>query len=463
MNKTLALILMSSTSLNALALGTEEFVQRLTSVHPFFQQLEADAQIATLNKQATTANQDWTLSLDTKYQDEDYGEVSSITTYSDLQSASVDVSAKKKLTTLGGDLTLKHNWKEKSKATTAELNTNRNKFSIDYSQPLLKNSGGINDRLNTDLAEIDVQISRINVLEKQENFVLGYLQKFVNLAYLQAQFDINQSRVELAQQELDLVEDKFAQSVVDKVDVLNQKDAYQRAKTQRLQARQALELLQRELALALKLDKTLIKAELDLYQIFEVATTNLERRLDQNARTLKINSLELDKLQRQLQSNKNKSLADLSLNLGLSSEGEHLDYDQSIDNQGTHYSVGLSLSYPLGGTESKTAVQKTQTQIRASDSARAEKLIELHTKTQLSLEKIQLLSEMLLLSKTQIQIASDRAQEEQKRYANGNSQASVVISAQDNEMSAKLSAAQVAKDYQQAVLEYKANIDTLIQ
>ena len=442
----------------SLAMSEQDFIDRLTQVHPFFSQLENTKAIAKIDRQASTANQDWVLSATSTYKEEDYGEIAT-SSYTDLDTASIDLSAKKQLVDSGASLTLAHNWKEKSQS----LNNHRNKFSIDYSYPLLKDAGGINDRLATDLAELDVDISQIEALENYENFVLGYWKKFIELAYLQAQYAINQERVTLAKKELELTEEKFKASVVDKVDMLNQKDAYQRAKTQALQAQQELTLQRYELALALDLPADKIDAELDLYQHFQTGETDLLTYLGKQARAVKISELNQSKLKRQLASQQNQSLADLDLNLGLASEGEHADYDHALEHQGTSYSLGLTLSYPLGTTQATSAVQKTQWQLKNASDAREQTLLELHTSAKLNLEKINLLAEMLGLSKVQMQIAKDRTLEEQKRYADGNSKASVVISAQDNEMSAKLNYAKSAKNYQQAVLDYQASIDTLVQ
>jgi outer membrane protein TolC len=76
-------------------------------------------------------------------------------------------------------------------------------------------------------------------------------------------------------------------------------------------------------------------------------------------------------------------------------------------------------------------------------------------------EKIILLSELLKSNQKQIMIAKDRTTEEKAQYANGNGKASFVISAQNNEQNAQLGYAQVATNYQKAVLEYKATLDIL--
>ena len=459
MIKTIVFTVSVVLSANALSLSESEFINRIIDVHPFFKQLEDTKDISTIDRKATTANQDWTLSIDGKYKDENVYNIDSVTTYDNLDTTSIDFSAKRQFNNSGADVVLKHSWKEKNK----DLNNTRNKFSVDYTLPLLKNLDGINDRLNTDLADIDIKISNIDTLEKKENFVLKYLQKFIELAYLQEQNDINNQRVDLAKQELKLVEDKFSQSVVDKVDVLNQQDAYQRALTQQLQAKQELELMRYELSLVLNLDKHSIRSNIDLYKLFDTGIVNIKQYIISNSRVLKIADLKIDKLNRQLKSNKNKSLADLDLSLGLTTEGEKPTYSESIENQSASYTLGLELSYPIGGIESSSAIQKNQSQINQAIEYKDEQLVDLHAKSKVSYEKIKLLSSMLKLSKEQVKIAKARTAEEKRRYANGNSQASFVINAQDNEMSSKLNYTKVAKNYQQAARDYLSSIDKLIQ
>ena len=70
---------------------------------------------------------------------------------------------------------------------------------------------------------------------------------------------------------------------------------------------------------------------------------------------------------------------------------------------------------------------------------------------------------MLKANKTQIQIAKQRTVEEKTLYAEGNGQISFLISAQNNEQSAKLNYMKTARNYQKSVLEYKASIDQLVR
>ncbi len=452
-------ILYLSTSFNAYAMSESEFVERLQNTHPFFEQLNLGSQIKQVEKIATTAPEDWIIGIDTNYEDKDAEHISSITTYDDLATSSLDLSASKKVFDSGSDITLKHTWKEKSK----DIDTTRNKFSLDYTYPLLLNKGGINDRLETDLSSINIEIDRLSKVEKAESFILEKLKKFIDLAYAQQRMVINERRLALAKQELTLVKRKFAASVVDKVDVLLQEDAHQSAKQQLLQAQQDLALLRHEIAIVLNVDLDKVVAEFNLFQPYKDKSNNLKKYLSVNARVLKEADLDKKILQRQLVSFKNESQAKLDLNLGLVSEGENTSYSNSLNNQSPAWNIGLGLSYPLGGTKSKSNIEKTQIKLTQLKAQKQEQLLNLHAQATMLKEKIKLLAKMLASNKLQIDIAKSRTLEEKDRYAKGNGEASFVISAQNNEQNAQLSYAQTAQNYQKSVFEFKASIDQLIK
>ncbi len=444
MKKTLTSALIFAICLDIQAMTQHEFIQRLKDTHLFFTQLDLSVQIKQIDQQATTANQDWVAGVKTNFKSED------VSATDDSETTSVDFSVTKKILSSGADMTLKHNWKKENKV-------NGNKFSIDYVHPLLKNASGINDQLNTDLSNIDIQISRLDAAEQQEVFILAQLKKFVDLAYAQARLMINNQRLDLATQELALIKQKFTMSVVDKVDVLLQEDAYQSAKQQQLQARQDLNLLRHEMAIILDISFSNVKAEFDLYQHHTTNNDNLKQYLLSNSRVLKIADLNQDLLKRQLKSDKSNSKVQLDLRLGISSASEDF-----ISNQSPSWNIGLDLGYPIGGTKAKSAIEKTQIKLARAKQQKQEQLLNIHAKANALKQKIQYLLEILDSNKMQIKIAKARTKEEKRRYNNANSQASFVISAQNNEQNANLNHIQVAKNYQQSVLDFKATIDQLL-
>ncbi|CAC9495227.1 hypothetical protein BPUTSESOX_1754 [uncultured Gammaproteobacteria bacterium] len=444
--------------LNVQALTEQGFVERLRATHPFFNQQALSSKVKLIEKRATKANEDWVIALESLYQSEhkNSGDISMTT--SNLDTASIGLSATRKYTNTGSDITLKHTWKDKSKST----DTTNNGFSLDYTYPLLRNKGGINDRLSGDVAQIAINQNTLQRLEAEEGFILGKLSRFIDLAYAQEQQSINERRLALSEKELALVKKKYNASVVEKVDVLLQQDAYQTANQKLLQAQQDLMLLRHEIAVTLDLDFEKVVASTDFYKIYKPSEIALKAYLSKNSRVLKINNLSQKILKRQLLSFKNTAKAKLDLKLGISSAGENTNYSKSLSNQSTTWKVGLGLSYPIGGIEADSNIKKTNIELEILVQSKREQLLDIYTQAKTLKEKIQLLEKMMHANQAQIKIAKARTAEEKQRYSNGNGQASFVINAQNNEQVVKLSYAQVAKNYQKAILEFKASIDQLV-
>ncbi len=444
--------------LNVQALTEQGFVERLRATHPFFNQQALSSKVKLIEKRATKANEDWVIALESLYQSDHKNSGDISTTTSNLDTASIGLSATRKYTNTGSDITLKHTWKDKSKST----DTTNNGFSLDYTYPLLRNKGGINDRLSGDVAQIAINQNTLQRLEVEEGFILGKLSRFIDLAYAQEQQSINERRLALSEKELALVKKKYNASVVEKVDVLLQQDVYQTANQKLLQAQQDLMLLRHEIAVTLDLDFEKVVASTDFYKIYKPSEIALKAYLSKNSRVLKINNLSQKILKRQLLSFKNTAKAKLDLKLGISSAGENTNYSKSLSNQSTTWKVGLGLSYPIGGIEADSNIKKTNIELEILVQSKREQLLDIYTQAKTLKEKIQLLEKMMHANQAQIKIAKARTAEEKQRYSNGNGQASFVINAQNNEQVVKLSYAQVAKNYQKAILEFKASIDQLV-
>jgi len=427
--------------LQAQAMTQAEFVQSLKNNHPFFNQQALSTQIKQVEMQATRANEDWLLSVST--------------TYNKDQKDTVSFSANKAFTDNGSRATLSHTWID------TDISDGKSKFSLDYVYPLLRNNGGINDRLELDVSQVAVVQNNLSRSEQEENFILKKLKRFVDLNYAQEQQLIHERRLSFAKQELVLVRKKFIASVVDKVDVLLQEDAYQKAKQQLLQAQQDLVVLRHEIAITLDVDFDQITNTKNLYRSYKLNDQYNKKQLLGKARVLKIVDLDLKILKRQLASFKNESQAQLDLNLGLVSEGENTNYSNALSSQSASWNIGLGLSYPLGGIKSSSNITKAQIKIKRLIQYKREQNLDLSIAITTLREKIILLSELLKSNQKQIMIAKDRTTEEKSQYANGNGKASFVISAQNNEQNAQLGYAQVATNYQKAVLEYKATLDIL--
>jgi len=430
MNKTLSLSIALLFSANAAAITQSEFAKRLQEVHPFFTQQGFDQQTSKLDYIATTANQDWVLT----------GSVDSINSLN-TQSSSSTIGATHNLVDTGADITISNVWSD-------GVATDR--LSVSYTQPLLKGIGGVNDQLKGDLSIIKIDINNLKRAQNAEQFILSQLFKLVDLSFAQQQLTLTTQRLELSQQELTLVKEKFTQSVVDQVDVFLQEDAYQRVLQKQFQAEQELDLLKEELSVLLKIPSMQIKSDFNLYTLYQSNLGNLQDYLRQDTTEMKISQLERTLLQRQLLSDKNNTQAQLNLELSASN---------SNDND---WRVGLGLSYPLGDTKAKSALEKTQIGLSKAKENSKEQLINLTIKASVLNKKLMHLVKLLGTYQARIKIAHSRALAEKKRYELGNSPISFVISAQNNVHDVNLAYAQVAANYQKSVLEFKAVVDQLL-
>ena len=417
-------------STNTAAMTQSEFVERLKEVHPFFTQQDFDQQAVQQDFIASTANQDWALnaSIDSK-------------NTLNQQSSSASAGATRSLVSTGADVTINNIWND---GITGD------KFSIDYTHPLLKGVNGINDQLAGDLSKIKISINALKLLQKEEDFVLLQLAKLVDLSFAQQQLLLTNARIELAQQELNLVKEKFEQSVVDVVDVYLQEDAYQRALQKQLQAEQALDLLKEELAIVLDMPAKSIQSDYNLYELYNSNLNNLNLHLRSNSTEMRITGLERSLLQRQLASDQNNTQVQLDLKLGASSANDN------------DWNIGLGLSYPLGDTKAKSALTKTRISLSKAKENSEEQLINLTIKARVFDKKLIHLTKLLDTYQARIEIANARSEAEKKRYELGNSQMSFVISAQNNVHDVKLAYAQAAQNYQKTALEFKAVVDQLL-
>ncbi|NYT52170.1 MAG: TolC family protein [Candidatus Vesicomyosocius endoextente] len=438
---------------NSKAMTQNKFIERLEGIHPFFTKLNLSLQIKEIDQQKTTANQDWLVGVKTNF--------NNVNIDNNLNTISVDFLATKKIVSSGADITFKHSWRQQNKNTTTNIDTNNSKFSIDYVHPLLKNASGINDQLNTGLSSINIQISKLNIAEQKEAFILIQLKKFIDLAYTQERLIIDNQRLDLATQELTLIKQKFKMAVIDKVDVLLQEDAYHSAKQRQLQTQQYLNIIRYELSIILDINLYSVKAEFDLYKPYIINKDDLKQYLLANSRILKIADLNQDLLELQLKSDKSNSKAQFDLKLGIINENKNSYYTNSISNPSSSWSIGLDFSYPIGNIQAQSNIIKTQIMLAKAKEKKQEQLLNIYSKANVLKQKIKYLLEILELSKAQIKTAKARTVEERRRYNNANSQVSFVIAAQNNEQSANLNYIQVFKNYQESVLNFKEIIDQL--
>ena len=435
--------------------GQVGFVQRLKDVHPFFAEQELTSKIKQIERQSVSPSEEWVLGINSQYKNES-GSIS--TTYDDLDTHTLNISASKSFADNGATVSLKQAWTEKSR----DIESSNKKFSLDYTIPLWKNKDGINISTDYDVASIDIQIDKLDKQERAEQFLLEKLKRFIDLTYAQEEKNINEQHLVLAAQEFELTKKRYDASIANRADVLAQEDAFLRTKQQLLQSEQNLILLQYEIAVLLDTEDTDLKTSFDLYDEQPILTGDLKEYISDNSRAGKISNLNVAILQRKQTSLHNKLKPDLDFSVGLSNESAGTTYLNVAQGFNPAFTIGVDLTYPLGNMKGISGVAKNQVSIDRLELQKQEQLLTIYSQAMVLKEKIALLAEMMESNRAQIAISKERTAQEKYLYNNGQGQTSLVISSQSNEQSAILGLAKTASNYQKTVLDYWATIDKLL-
>ena len=443
-------------STNVIAITAEEFSAKLMQTHPYFLQLSLSEKVSLVDQKIARTYADWNIQMGVNESFSAGDDISS-RLYKDLYTTSYEVSAHRKIANSGANLNLKHSWSRNDKDSTV-LNTNV--FSLDYVKPLLQNQNGLNDRLAVDIADIDLLAKQVSLLEQAESFLASKLTKLVDLALKQELEQLYMFQLELSKQQLDLAEEKFSNSLIDKSSLLQEKDTYVKANQQWLQSSRELSILRQELASLINVKESEMVVEFDLFK--EQSIMRVEPAVFvKNSRSMQKFDFDKSKLQRRLETYENKTMPSVNLNMGIASQAEDDKYFSSFGNRDFSWNIGVDVSYPLGVRKESLDVERTEISIAQLDAQRRETEINLEQQVSYLLAQIDLLAELVDISLEQGELANEKVIEEKTKYDNARGQKSLLIAAQKNANLARLSNVQTAASYQKIIIDYRAATDQL--
>ena len=443
-------------STNVIAITAEEFSAKLMQTHPYFLQLSLSEKVSLMDQKIARTYTDWNIQMGANESFSAGDDISS-RLYKDLYTTSYEVSAHRKIANSGANLNLKHSWSRNDKDSTV-LNTNV--FSLDYVKPLLQNQNGLNDRLAVDIADIDLLAKQVSLLEQAESFLASKLTKLVDLALKQELEQLYMFQLELSKQQLDLAEEKFSNSLIDKSSLLQEKDTYVKANQQWLQSSRELNILRQELASLINVKESEMVVEFDLFK--EQSIMRVEPAVFvKNSRSMQKFDFDKSKLQRRLETYENKTMPSVNLNMGIASQAEDDKYFSSFGNRDFSWNIGVDVSYPLGVRKESLDVERTEISIAQLDAQRRETEINLEQQISYLLAQIDLLAELVDISLEQGELANEKVIEEKTKYDNARGQKSLLIAAQKNANLARLSNVQTAASYQKIIIDYRAATDQL--
>jgi len=444
-------------SSNVIAITAEEFSTKLMQAHPFFLQLSLSEKVSLVDQKIARTYSDWNIQIGANESFSAGDDNPTTRLYNDLFTTSYEVSARRKIPNSGANLNLKHSWNRNDKDSTV---VNTNVFSLDYVKPLLQNKDGLNDRLAVDVADIDLLSKQVNLLEQAESFLALKLTKLVDLALKQELEQLYMFQLELSKQQLDLAEEKFSNSLIDKSSFLQEKDTYTRANQQWLQSSRELNILRQELASLIDVKKSEMVVEFDLFK--EQTIMRVEPAVFvKNSRPIQKFDFDKNKLQRQLETYENKTMPKVDLTMGVATQAEDKKYFSSFGNSDFSWNIGVDVSYPLGVRKESLEVERAEISLAQLDAQRRE--AEINSEQQISylLAQIDLLTELVEISLEQGELANQKVIEEKKKYDDARGQKSLLIAAQKNANLARLSNVQVAASYQKIIIDYRASTDQL--
>ena len=443
-------------STDVIAITSEEFSAKLMQTHPYFLQLSLSEKVSLVDQKIARTYTDWNIQMGANESFSAGDDISS-RLYNDLYTTSYEVSAHRKIANSGANLNLKHSWSRNDKDSTV-LNTNV--FSLDYVKPLLQNQNGLNDRLAVDIADIDLLAKQVSLLEQAESFLASKLTKLVDLALKQELEQLYMFQLELSKQQLDLAEEKFSNSLIDKSSLLQEKDTYVKANQQWLQSSRELNILRQELASLINVKESEMVVEFDLFK--EQSIMRVEPAVFvKNSRSMQKFDFDKSKLQRRLETYENKTMPSVNLNMGIASQAEDDKYFSSFGNRDFSWNIGVDVSYPLGARKESLDVERTEISIAQLDAQRRETEINLEQQVSYLLAQIDLLAELVDISLEQGELANEKVIEEKTKYDNARGQKSLLIAAQKNANLARLSNVQTAASYQKIIIDYRAATDQL--
>jgi outer membrane protein TolC len=332
-----------------------------------------------------------------------------------------------------------------------------------YSIPLLKNRGGLLDRLGYDLAEFDVELAEVNAAENQETFLLDVAMKYLDWVLADEQLKIARDRLELAEEELVRTKRKRASYLVDEADVLRAEDAVQVARGAVLLVQSGWTAARAELAsLAGWDEEEQGSPSFDPYDL--PARPDAAAARDAIAQTRAIRAIDLQASQ----------LAEFEKGLGESTRpelaaivsgsliGADADFDRSLEMKHPDLLVGLEFRYPIGNRAAEADVQTARLQRRQLDLARRSVEVTLEASLRAIVSQLEELEGVLALNVERLDTARRKTSEEIDLYNQGRGDLTFVIQSRDNEARAKLAYAENSLLYHKLSLQYRALADRLL-
>ena len=331
-----------------------------------------------------------------------------------------------------------------------------NEIAVEYRQQLLQNKGGLNDKLAQDLQVLEQERSKIQIEENREEFVLQVARHFLEWVFLWERLEVAQDRYNLAQDAHRYSKRLFDARLTEKVDLMRADTAMADTHQNLLLAKADYESKTTELSVLYDFPSLL--QSYPKGQIYKSGAVPIDA---PDFRVLRITDLSIQQLEREQKTLKDKTKADLSLQLKQSVASGQPGFSDSFRfDRGETY-VGLDYQLELGQQALLAKIDSATFQIEEANLGKEVEKRRLIAIASRALQQLTYWEKILDLNIRQVDLAKKTSEEEARLYQHGRSDLSNLIQAQDQVLHARLTYLNHARAYQEERYQYLAFSDQL--
>ncbi len=472
-----ALILILSSLIYGQGMTMDAFIDTLVERHPLFVAEDYAAKIAEAERQGALSYLDWSVSGGPYYS---YSQPMRTSSFGaeEVTALGINVNAEKIVEWIGGkvsgafstgytdqqlgDITIPMS-PEPMVISSGPSYYYSNSISMSYTQPLLQNYRGNLNRLGYDLGQYSVEMAQLQAVENKESFVQSMTMRYIDWALMVEQIDITQTRLELAEKQLERTQRMRDANLIDIVDVLRAEDAVRMARQSLVLLQSQEEAVREELSVIISCEKLChSRPDFDLYSMEELPELEVVGdSIRASSRLIATMEKQTELLNRRRESyiELNKPILNLDLGAGLHKADGEFAESWILDRP----QISMSLLYVpnVGRSDIEADIRANELEMELLNSSIEQTAVSLEATARNLLVQIRNMEKVLELNREQIESSELRTAEEIKLWERGRGQLNFVIQSRDSEQNARFTYAQNAANYHKLVLQFRALMDEL--
>ncbi len=460
------------------AVTLDEYLRTLRGSHPLFVRERLAGEIERKRQDGLRGGEDWSIAARPAYRFDEPIERQFLTP-SEMDNVHVGVGLERPYWRTGGRVGLSYDYDYTDQDVPLALlpvgageavdisspaRFFENTIALSYTQPLLRNRGGRQDRLAYDLQGYTAVQAELGAMENQEAFLRDVALRFVDWALLSEKQEIAERRLRLAQQQREQAQKRLDANLVEQVDLLRAEDAVivgeRNAKL--VQARRGA--VQTELGVLIAArDFGDASPAFDIYRREKAPLADrVVKRLLARSRALNSVDQRVAQVQQDRAAADDDERAQLDLVLTGGAKDGAQDNGDATEFSRLSYGVALSYTYSIGNTRARARVEQLALEEQQVRAERRNTALQLEAAARSLVAEIRALEPVLDLNAGQIATGAKKTAEELRLYEQGRNQLTFVIQSRDDEARAQLAYAQNAANYQRLILRLKALTDELL-